>query len=144
MALPYNSPYFRFLQRSAQDIKETGTLDGIKKRYADEVRKCPPAPARPLSMEKIFTLFLFVIAGFALACLVLMLECILGSGTRNLKAIDNFDANVEGLRLSLEDAKKSVSCVDIPGQDLLPERRRILMDLDRLVDITYHLQTLPL
>ncbi len=141
MALPKNSPYANFLRNSISQMIESGIHQFFKKTWIPVTPKCPGSTVRAISMEKIFTLFIIVTSGFGLALIVFVIEFMVkppgNTGTLTEKSSNH--SKLDKIVDDIMEAQTRLNKVEIPGQDLLPERRSVLSDLERLLDIISHL-----
>ncbi len=137
MAVPKNSPYFKFLRNSVIKVQERGTHSLIRKRWIKDIEKCPVTPVRAINVEKIFTLFFILIGGAFLALTILLAETL----TMRLQQKDHhYDGNKTGSATHLErmsqeiiGAQEAVNSLEIPGQDLYPDKREALVNLETLL-----------
>ena len=75
MALPKNSPYKPFLESTLFKFQEQGPWQLLRGRYEPKVPSCLEIkPDLALGMEKIFTLFFFVICGALAGVILLVIE----------------------------------------------------------------------
>jgi hypothetical protein len=73
-ALHKASPYYPFLSRTSQDMKERGLISVLKARWFVESPYCPPNPIEPFSWEQVFSLFMFYSVAVCLSLWVFIAE----------------------------------------------------------------------
>ncbi len=142
MGMPKNSPYFKFFKHSVNQMKERGILQVMDQRWIRQIENCPVTPVRPISMEQIFTLFFVIVLGLVLTILAFLLE-LLSLACRSRKNVRKTDVNeslLDDIADEIQQAELDLTNVDIPGQDILADRRKLLMDLEKLSEITTHLR----
>ncbi len=71
-----DSPYYMFLAKAFSDLLEEGHIAFEATRSVKEIPKCDPLlkEAKPLSLKKIFTVFLALALGVFLSMIVLITE----------------------------------------------------------------------
>ncbi len=137
MAVPKNSPYYKFLRNSVIKVQERGTHSLIRKRWIKDIEKCPVTPVRAINVEKIFTVFFILIGGALLALTILLAETL----TMRIQQKDHLDdgnkngtgTNLERMYQEITGAQEKVNSLEIPGQDLYPDKREALMNLETLL-----------
>ncbi len=139
--LPKNSPYFKFLKRTINKIKENGALSSIHSRWMHPVEKCPATPARAISIEKIFTLFFIISGGLIMALTLFILEIMYDKITRRDSdvpqsgtPVKDTNALLDELTADIHEAMEIVRYSEVPVQDLHADKREVLMFLDDMLD----------
>jgi hypothetical protein len=76
MGFPKGSPYYKFFKHAISAMLERGQLHLLNARFQPRNPDCGGGGAEALSMEKIFTLFFFMVAGIVGSLILLLFECL--------------------------------------------------------------------
>ncbi len=85
-AIRKGSPYYQFLAYEVTKLISQGHVQFMESRYLKKIPNCNPilTEVRPMTVQKIFTLFLMLSIGIATASLLLMFEMVLRPSKEDL------------------------------------------------------------
>ena len=80
--LPKHSPYLELVNYSIDQLKETGALERILKKWKPLPPMCEDKTGKPLGFRSCLSCFLVMISGFLVGTIILGIEVLLPKITR--------------------------------------------------------------